>query len=135
MGSQSTQLTTQWKTKITQKEGNKMNKEEQLIKLEEGKKLPHAKIEDFKQIPKGVSKEEFSDYIKQFLKPQRKCWLCGHDLYVNWGIQHGEAFCINCNIGSRVYHYFKDEAGNKIRFEASLQYHPSNYSLDNEEEN
>jgi hypothetical protein len=106
-----------------------MNKEETAKKLEEAKKLPVATVEDLIRIPKGISEDLLNEYLKAFVKPSKTCWLCDESLYIQWGIAHGVANCVECGIDVRVYHFVKNEDGEEIRFEQSLQYHPNNYSV------
>jgi hypothetical protein len=52
---------------------------------------------------------------------------------VTWGLVHGVAHCNGCGIDCMVYHYIEDENGKKQRVERTLQYHPNNYSINDEE--
>ena len=106
-----------------------MTKEETVQKLNDSKLLPVATADDFNTLPKGVSVEELNTYLKNYLKPQENCWLCDKSLMINWHpIAHGESVCVKCDIGSRTYHYFETSEG-RVRWEMTLQYHPSNFSV------
>ncbi len=106
-----------------------MNREETIKRLEEAQALPHATLEDLKYVPKDISEDLLSEYLKDYLKPTGTCWLCEESLMVNWGIQHGVAHCVNCGMDVRTYHFPKNDEGEEVRFERSLQYHPKNYGV------
>ncbi|PHE64222.1 hypothetical protein COF68_05090 [Bacillus toyonensis] len=108
-------------------------REEVKQRLEESMNLPVATIDDLPYIPTGVSTEKLTEYLESFTKPSRTCWFCKDDLYVQWGIQHGMAHCNNCGFDVKMFHYFEDDKGEKVRLERSLQFHPKNYSVDEKE--
>ncbi|MEN2464962.1 hypothetical protein [Ornithinibacillus sp. JPR2-1] len=110
-----------------------MNKEEARKRLEEAQKLPVATADDLQNIPQGITKKKLNTYLKDFVKPEGKCWQCENRLIVEWGIQHGVAHCTTCGIDVKMYHYFEDSKGNKHRIELALQYHPKHYSINEEE--
>lgn len=106
-----------------------MNREESIKRLEEAQKLPHATLKDLRNLPKGISENKLSEYLKDYVKPTGVCWFCEESLMVDWGIQHGVAHCVNCGVDVRMYHFPKNDEGEEVRFERSLQSHPKNYSV------
>ena len=109
-----------------------MNREGTIARLKEAQKLPHATLEDFNSIPKGISEDELSKYLEDYLKPDGNCWLCESKLFLEWGITHGLANCTTCGMDVRVYHYLKNEEGKDVRIERSLQNHPKHYGVQEE---
>jgi hypothetical protein len=109
-----------------------MNQEQTVKRFKEALSLPSATIEDLRNVPKGITTEVLNDYLKQFTKPTGQCWLCENDLMIAWGLVHGVANCTNCGIECLVYHYLKDVDGDKQKIEMTLQYHPNNYSVNEE---
>lgn len=107
-----------------------MNREETIERLKEAQELPHATLEDLRNVPKGITNEKLSEYLTAFLKPQETCWLCEKSLVVDWGLVHGMANCVECGMDVKMYHFPENDDGEKIRFERGLQYHPNNYSTE-----
>lgn len=103
--------------------------EEQVKRLEEGKKLPVADVSCLSNIPAGIDKDKLNEYLSDFAKPTGSCWLCRKHLVVDWEIAHGESFCTTCGVNSRTYHYIETTQGERKRLVITLQYHPSNYEV------
>lgn len=110
-----------------------MTKEQAAVILERAQALPHAEPSDFKNHPDWISEEEFATYLKDYSKPTGHCWHCEQRLVVDWGLVHGMAFCTECGMETKMYHYF-DKDGQKERWEYGLQYHAKNFSLPDEED-
>jgi hypothetical protein len=78
-----------------------------------------------------TQKAALDDYLKIFALAPRDdirgelCPHCFNHAAIEWGLQNGEAFCINCGWPYRVYH--RDIGGtDSIRFlNCGLPYHPS----------
>jgi hypothetical protein len=111
-----------------------MTPEYQKERLELGMQLPVATVEGLKlQLPDRVTEEEVNAYLSDFAAPNRECWLCGDMLIVDWDIMHGETFCTSCGIPSRTRHYIKHGEETAFSFDRTLQYHPKNFSLEEDE--
>lgn len=72
-----------------------------------------------------------ADYGNKFAEPlpDGKCLCCGEDRTFTWGLTHGEGHCYKCGWPARLYHFFKDSAGNSKRIVRLLQYHPDQILL------
>jgi hypothetical protein len=113
-----------------------LTREQQLKRLEEGQALPVATVEGLNlKLPEGVTEEEVNEYLSAYRLPDGKCWLCEGSLMVTWHpIVHGESECLTCGIGSRSKHYIKRDDVKVFSFEFTLQYHPKNFGVEENED-
>lgn len=109
-------------------------REETNERLIEAQKLPVASLENVRNIPTDISKDQLKTYLEDFVEPTGSCWNCKKTLIVEWGFAHGISHCTTCGMGVKEYHYLKDEDGNEHRFTGSLQYHPKLYRIPEEDE-
>ncbi|PGF05347.1 hypothetical protein [Bacillus toyonensis] len=115
-------------------ETKETTKEDTIKMLEEAKKLPVATLKDIPYIPSGISTEKLEEYLKDFAKPTGTCWACKKSLYLEWGLVHGIAFCTNCGMEVKKYHYFDNDKGKRVLVDVGLQYHPKNFSVEENNE-
>lgn len=109
------------------------NATEAAERLKVSQELPSATSSDFKSL-EGFDTEKMDDYLKDFVKPTGNCWFCERSLVVDWGIAHGEAHCVTCGVGAKMYHRLENKEGKIEKLEMGLQYHPRNYSVEDPSE-
>lgn len=128
------------------------NREEVAKKLQElkEKKLPHLTIESFTKVDNQFknniqfASDEEMDVIKEYLSQfyddldkqgaDRVCVFSEKQPNLSWGLVHGTAIDHNTGLDWRGYHYLTID-GKKERYTCFLQYHPDNYTIEEEESN